>query len=305
MTTAPLLSEKMIEKEKPIVLEELNRHLDNPKNILWDTYNRLTYKISNYKHPVIGYRETIEKFDRKLVSDYFYSHYVPSNTYIIVVGNVDRAKVLNKIKNTFGAVKGKHYRPPPVPLEKPQKKIKKEIIKKDQVTRAYVAIGWHAPPVKSKDNFTATVLEEILTGGRTSILYQELKEKGLVQAIYGGYLAHRGTSQFLFYFVTSTDKVEKAKSKLFEILTNFRENGIPEDLVEDAKRKIINREIFAREEVTHDAESIGYAASVAEDIYYDIDYTKRIEEVTKKSVDEFLKKYVGNSNYTEVQLLPE
>ncbi len=305
MTTAPLLSENMIEKEKPIVLEELNRHLDNPKNLLWDTFNKLAYKISNYKHPVIGYRETIENFNRELVLDYFNSHYVPSNSYIVVVGNIDKVRVINKIRQTFGSVRGKNYTPPSVPLEKPQKKVRKKIIKKDQITRAYVAIGWHAPPVGSEENFAASVLEEILVGGRTSVLYQELKEKGLVQAIYGGYLAHRGTSQFLFYFVTSPDKVKKVKEKIFSLLDKYREGGVDKSAVEDAKRKIINREIFAREEVTHDAESLGYAASVVGDIYYDIDFTERIEKVTKDDIDKFLRKYLKKDNYTEVQLLPE
>ncbi|WP_457643256.1 M16 family metallopeptidase [Persephonella sp.] len=305
MTTAPLLSEKMIEKEKPIVLEELNRHLDNPKSVLWDTYNKLAYKVSNYKHPVIGYRETIEKFDQKLVRGYFYSHYVPSNTYVVVVGNVDREQVLKKIKETFGTVKGKHYRPPKVPLEPPQKEIRKEVIKKPQITRAYVAVGWQAPPVSSKESFTATVLEEILTGGRTSVLYQKLRETGMVQAIYGGYLSHRGTSQFLFYFITEPSKVEQVKKELFKILDGYRKEGVPEELVENAKRKIINSEVFAREEVTHDAQSLGYAASVVEDIYYDVNFTKNIKKVTKEDVDRFIKKYFGDNNYTEVQLLPE
>ncbi|MDQ7056860.1 MAG: pitrilysin family protein [Persephonella sp.] len=167
MTTAPSLTEKMIQKEKPIVLEELNRHLDNPKSVLWDTYNKLAYRVSNYRHPVIGYRETIEKFSQKLVRDYFYSHYVPSNTYVVVVGNVNRKKVLRKIKETFGTVEGQYYRPEKVPLEPPQKEIRRKIIKKSQITRAYVAIGWQAPSINSKDSFTANVLEEIFTGGRT------------------------------------------------------------------------------------------------------------------------------------------
>ncbi|WP_456399743.1 M16 family metallopeptidase [Persephonella sp.] len=305
MTTAPLLSEDMIKKEKPIVLEELNRHLDNPKNRLWETYNKLAYKVSNYKHPVIGYRKTIENFNKKLVSDYFYSHYVPSNTYVIVVGNIDKDDVLLKIKETFGTVKGKKYTPPPVPLEKSQRKVRSKVIKKDQITRSYVAIGWQAPPVNSKESFTATVLEEILVGGRTSILYQKLKEKGLVQAIYGGYLAHRGTSQFLFYFVTDEKLIDEVKGIIFKTLNDLKENGIDKDLLENAKKKIVNREVFAREEVSHDAESLGYAASVVGDIYYDIEFTERIKKVSVDDVENFLKNYIKDNNYTEVQLLPE
>ena len=305
MTTAPTLSKEMIEKEKPIVLEELNRALDNPRRILWYTYNKLAYKKSNYKHPVIGYRETIEKFDEKLVKDYFYSHYVPSNMYIVVDGNVKKDDVVSFVKETFGNVKGKPYQPPETPLENPQTDIRKKEIKNPQVTRAYVAIGWQAPPVSSEETFPANVLEEILFGGRTSVMYQELREKGLVQSIYGGYSGYKGTSQFVIYYITDVDKKDKAKEKIFEILKEYIDKGVPENLVENAKERLINGEIFSREEVTHDAESIGYAASVVKNIDYDLKYIQKIEQVSKKDVDNFLKKYIHLNAYTQVELLPE
>ncbi len=305
MTTEPLLSDEMVEKEKPIVLEELNRHLDNPKSYLWDTFYALAYKVSNYKHPVIGYRETIENFTGEMVRNYFYKHYVPSVMTVVVAGNIDTEEVLKEIKKTFGTVKREKYVPPEVPLEPPQKEIRKKEIKKNQVTRAYIAIGWQAPPAKSKDSFVANVLEEILAGGRTSIMYQEIKEKGLAQAIYGGYMSHKGTSQFLFYYVTEPEKVSKVKEKILEIIDTYRKNGVPEELVEKAKKRIINREIFSREEVSHDAESAGYASAVMNDIAYDIRYTENIAKVTKKDIDRFIKNYLKEDNYTEVDLLPE
>jgi predicted Zn-dependent peptidase len=305
MTTEPTLSDEMVKKEKPIVLEELNRHLDNPKSVLWDTYNKLAYKVSNYKHPVIGYRETIENFTGELVRNYFNTHYVPSVMNIVVVGKVDKEKVMKKIRETFGTVKKKEYTPPPVPLEPEQKEIRKKTLKKNQVTRAYVAIGWQAPSIRSKDTFTLNVLEEILAGGRTSVLSQEIKEKGLAQGIFGGYMAHIGTGQFLFYYVTEPEKIKVVKDKIFEILENYKENGVPEEVVEDAKNKIINGEIFAREEVSHDAESLGYAKAVANDINYDVKFVENIQKVTKKDVDEYIRKHFNENNFTEVELLPE
>ncbi len=305
MTTEPTLSDEMVEKEKPIVLEELNRHLDNPKSILWDTYNKLAYKVSNYKHPVIGYRETIENFTGELVRNYFNTHYVPSVMNIVVVGKVDKEKVIQKIRETFGKVKKQQYTPPPVPLEPEQKEIREKTLKKNQVTRAYVAVGWQAPSIRSKDTFTLNVLEEILAGGRTSILSQEIKEKGLAQGIFGGYLAHIGTGQFLFYYITEPEKIDTVKKKIFQILKDYKENGVPEEIVENAKNKIINREIFAREEVTHDAESLGYAKAVADDINYDIKFIENIEKVTKKDIDAYIKKHFNENAFTEVKLLPE
>ncbi len=305
MTTAPLLSKEMIEKEKPIVLEELNRALDNPKRLLWYKYNELAYRVSNYKHPVIGYRETIENFNEKLVKDYFYSHYVPSNMYIVVDGDIDKDDVLSFVKETFGKVEGKYYKPPAIPLEPEQTDIRRAVIRKPIVTRAYVAIGWQAPPVSSEETFPANVLEEILFGGRTSVMYQKLRETGLVQGIYGGYSGYKGTSQFIIYFITDVDKKDKVKKEVFSILKEYIEKGIPEELVENAKEKLINSEVFSREEVSHDAESIGYAASVVGNLDYDLKYIEKIEAVKKEDVDRFLRKYIKLNAYTEVQLLPE
>lgn len=304
MTTQPSLSDEMVAKEKPIVLEELNRHLDNPKSYLWDTYYKLAYKKTNYKHPVIGYRETIENYTPQLVRDYFYSHYTPSNTVVVVVGNVNTDEVLKEINNTFGTVKGQYYKPPKVELEDTQTEVRREDIYKPQITRAYVAIGWQAPSIRDKTSVALTVLEEILLNGKSSVMYQELKEKGYVQSIMGGYMAHVGTSQFLFYFITDPEKVETAKARLFEIIKSYQENGIPKEVIENAKKRIINREVFAREEVDNDAESAGYAVTVTGDIKYDLEFIQRIKKVKKEEVENYLKTLKDN-NYTEVRLLPE
>lgn len=304
MTTEPTLSDEMVAKEKPIVLEELNRHLDDPKNLLWDTYNKLAYKKSNYKYPVIGYRETIENYTPELVRNYFYSYYTPSNKTVVIVGNVKAEQVLKEIEKTFGSVKGKYYKPPEVPLEDPQQEVRREDIRKKQITRAYVAIGWQAPPITDKDSYPFNVLEEILLNGKSSVMYQEIKEAGLVQSIMGGYLAHKGTSQFLIYFITDENKIEQAKSKIFEIIKRYQEKGFSKEEVENAKKRIINREIFAKEEVDNDAEAIGYSITVTGDINYDLKYLDRIKKVKKEDLDRVIKAF-KDSNYTEVRLLPE
>ncbi len=304
MTTQPSLSDDMVKKEKPIVLEELNRHLDDPKNLLWDTYYNLAYIKSNYKHPVIGYKETIENYTPEIVRNYFYSHYTPSNTTVVVVGNVKVEDVLKEIENTFGKVKGNFYKPPEVPLEDPINEVRFKEIRKKEITRAYVAIGWQAPPIKDKTSFAYTVLEEILLNGKSSVMYQKLKEEGYVQSIYGGYLSHKGTSNFLIYFVTTEDKVEETKRRIFEILKAYQEKGFLKEEVENAKKRIVNREIFSREEVDNEADSIGYSITLTGDIKYELRYLDNIKKVKKEEVDNIIK-YFKDNNYIEVRLLPD
>ncbi|MEJ5172348.1 MAG: pitrilysin family protein [Hydrogenothermaceae bacterium] len=305
MTTAPTLSDKMVEKEKPIVLEELNRHLDNPKSLLWDTFNELAYKKSNYKHPIIGYRETLQNFAGELVRNYFYTHYTPSVATIIVVGNVNKEEVEKAVEETFGSVKGQEYHPPSVPVEDPQREVISKTLKKPQVTRAYSVIGWQAPSIRDKRAIAFMILEDILFGGKSSIMYQQLKETGIVQGVSGGYMPHLGTGQFLIYLTTDTNKRDIAKEKVFDILNRFRKEGIPQDLFEESKKRIINREIFAREEVSEEAERIGYALAVAGNLDYELKFTEMVKAVKKEEVEQILANQLGNDNYTEVILLPE
>lgn len=305
MTTSPTLSDKMIEKEKPIVLEELNRHLDNPKNLLWDTYNELAYRKSTYRHPIIGYRDTIENFSGELVRNYFYSHYTPSVGYIVVVGNVRREEVERAVEETFGKVKGQDYRPPRVDMEEPQKEIRSKLIKNPQVTRGYAVIGWQAPSIREPSTPVLTILEEILFNGKSSLMYQEMKEKGYVQSISGGYMAHLGTSQFLVYYISDETKLQDNKERIFKILRKLKEEGIDSKTFEDAKKRIINRYVFSKEEVDNDGEGLGYALAVAEDIDYELKFIDRIKAVKKEDVEKFLRESLKEDNYTEVMLIPE
>ncbi|MEZ0323559.1 MAG: pitrilysin family protein [Hydrogenothermaceae bacterium] len=305
MTTAPTLSDKMVEKEKPIVLEELNRHLDDPKSLLWDTYNELAYKKSNYKYPIIGFKDTIQNFTGELVRNYFFSHYTPSVATIVIVGNVNKKEVEKAVEETFGTVKGQDYHPPPVPLEDPQREVISKTLKKPQVTRAYSVVGWQAPSIRDKKAIALMVLEDILFGGKSSIMYQQLKETGIVQGITGGYIPHIGTGQFLIYITTDINKREIAKEKVFDILNKFRKEGIPENLFEESKKRIINREIFEREEVSEEAERIGYALSVVGNLDYELKFIDMVKSVKKEEVEDFLKNHFREDNYTEVILLPE
>ncbi|MGC8853084.1 MAG: M16 family metallopeptidase, partial [Hydrogenobacter sp.] len=75
LTQKPLLSEDMIEKEKPIVIEELRRGKDNPSTVLWEEFEKLAYKVSPYRFPIIGYEETIRNFTRDALLRFYRNFY--------------------------------------------------------------------------------------------------------------------------------------------------------------------------------------------------------------------------------------
>ncbi|MFN7065878.1 MAG: M16 family metallopeptidase, partial [Aquificaceae bacterium] len=112
LTQRPLLLEDMVEKEKPIVIEELRRGKDNPTNLLWEEFEKILYKVSPYRHPIIGYEETIQSFDRNMLFEFYRNFYQPQNMYLVVVGDVEPEEVYALALETFGRDEGRPVKRP-------------------------------------------------------------------------------------------------------------------------------------------------------------------------------------------------
>jgi len=307
LTMRATLEEKMIEKEKPIVLEELYRDMDNPHVIHWWEFEKTVYKVSPFRFPIIGFEKTIKNFNRALLLNFYQKFYNPANACVVVVGNIEPKEVFQFIEETFGKEKPpKHFIKEEIPDEPPQLKIRKKTIKDSKVgkDKAYTLIGWRIPKIGTLDDYDFTVLLQILSEGRSSIFYKELREKGIVHSISAYDLARSKDNLLTIHADLSQDKLEIYNKKLFEIFENLYEE-INEEMVEKAKTKLINSEIFQKEEVENEASFYGYAHTVAGKINYALYYIENIKKVQPIHIKNVLEKYILKKPYSEVLLLPE
>ncbi len=304
ITQRPLLSEEMIEKEKPIVIEELRRGKDNPKSVLWEEFEKLTYKVSNYKHPVIGYEETIKKFHRELLLDFYKNYYQPKNMYIVVVGNVDALEVKQAVVETFGREESRpvphtHMLPEPEQLQSRFKRLEDP-----RVDRAHWIVGWWAPPIGSKEYYALVVLDQILGSGRTALFYRELKERGLVYNISTGDLARPRDNVWFISATFDSVRYEEVKARVMELLWELSQS-LTEEEVQKAKERIINSTVFNTESVDSEAYYIGYALTVVGLLDYYRFFENNIRSVRKEDVLRVLKNYILGKAYNEVLMVPK
>ncbi|MEZ0360980.1 MAG: pitrilysin family protein [Hydrogenobacter sp.] len=304
LTQKPLLLEDMIQKEKPIVIEELKRGKDNPSTILWEEFEKLSYKVSPYRFPIIGYEDTIRNFTRDSLLRFYRNFYQPKNMYIVVVGDVDPAQVRRKVMDTFGKEEGRTVEKPQIPKEPEQMEPRFREIKDSRVEKAYWMIGWRCPPVGSKEYYALVVLDQILGGGRTSLLYRELKEKGLVYSVFTGDLSRPQDNMYVVSATFDPDKYSQVKDKLGEILKKLSES-LTEGEVQKAKERVINSDIFSKEKVTSDAYYIGYSVTVVGLLDYYRYFENNIKSVRKQDVLKVLRNYLEKEDYDEVLMVPK
>ena len=304
LTMKATLDPKMIEKEKEIVIEELRRGKDNPTMVLWEEFEKLVYKVSPYRFPIIGFEETIRKFTREKLLKFYKSFYQPRNMAVVVVGKVDPKEVEEEVLNTFGKEEGRPVPKVQIPTEPEQIGVRFKKLEDPRVQKAYWIIGWRVPAIGKKEYMGLLVLSEILCEGRISVFYRELKEKGLVYSYYCGDLGRPRDNLFVISATFEPSKYEEVKKRVFELLRETYENLNDQD-VEDAKKRILNSRIFEEEKVENEAFDIGYSYTVVKDLDFYRFFEQNLKVVRRVDLLKIFERYLKEDKYSEILMVPK
>ena len=304
LTMKATLDPEMIEKEKEIVIEELRRGKDNPTTVLWEEFEKLVYKVSPYRFPIIGFEETIRKFTREKLLKFYKSFYQPRNMAVVVVGKVDPKEVEEEVLNTFGKEEGRPVPKVQIPTEPEQIGVRFKKLEDPRVQKAYWIIGWRVPAIGKKEYMGLLVLSEILCEGRISVFYRELKEKGLVYSYYCGDLGRPRDNLFVISATFEPSKYEEVKKRVFELLRETYEELSDQD-VEEAKKRILNSRIFEEEKVENEAFDIGYSYTVVKDLDFYRFFEQNLKVVRKVDLLKIFERYLKEDKYSEILMVPK
>jgi predicted Zn-dependent peptidase len=303
LTQRPLLLQDMVEKEKPIVIEELRRGKDNPTTLLWEEFEKTIYKVSPYRHPIIGYEETIRSFTREMLLEFYRNFYQPKNMYIVVVGSVEPEEVKGAVLETFGKEEGRAV-PKVQKLPEPEQLENRKVELQDRrLEKSYWLIGWRAPAIGTKEYYTLLVLDQILGSGRTSLFYREIREKGLVYSISTGDFGRPKDNIFFVYATLEKDKLEHVKAEVFELLKKLTVS-LEEEEFEKAKQRLINSTLFSLERVETDSYYIGYSLAVVGLLDYYKFFENNIRSVRKDDLVRMIGDLLSKP-YSEVLMVPK
>ncbi len=304
LTMKATLDEEMREKEKEIVIEELRRGKDNPTTVLWEEFEKLVYKVSPYRFPIIGFEETIRKFTREKLLRFYRSFYQPRNMAVVVVGKVKAREVEKAVLETFGREEGRPVPRVQIPSEPPQIGVRFKKLTDPRIQKAYWIIGWRVPAIGKNEYKGLLVLEEILCEGRISVFYRELKEKGLVYSYWCGDLGRPRDNLFVVSASFDPEKYEEVKRKVFEL---FRETyeSLTEEEVREAVERIVNSRLFEEEKVESEAYDIGYAYTVVRDLDFYRFFEKNVRRTRRVDLLRIFERYLKEDVYSEVLMVPE
>lgn len=255
------LSDAVFQPERNVVAEERKLRTDSdPTDRFFEQVMRRHYALHTYGHPVIGWGEDIQGYTFEDAMDWYKTHYAPNNATLILVGNITAEQVKPLAETYYGKLEPRDVPSRVVPVE-PLRMAPLEYIKIDpQVQVAGVTLLYRAPsqfqgvagaPVVKGEATGLWVLSEILGGGATARLYQELVVKQqLADGASAQYDAVRaGESTF---DISVQPKEEVPADKVYEavqaLLDDVLTHGVTTDELQRAKVSLKADEIYARDD---------------------------------------------------------
>jgi len=285
--TNPLFDEKMVEKERKVILDEVNLTLDDPKIHQWILFQEKLYKKHPCRYPVYGTRKSILNLKRKDLVDFYSKYYIPNNMIVSIVGNVDKS-VIKKVETAFSLPKKEFSKRKEIIEPKQTKPVK--FIERRKISQSYMVYGYKAVPRKNPDSFTFDVIKSILGRGQSSKLFNEIRTKrGLAYSVGFHYEAGTDYGWVAVYVGTDKKNIKKIKdiiSKEIESLKNISDKDLKDGInAIEGDYLLSNEDNHILADVMTIWEIVGRPELVKE-------YVKNIKKVKKEDIKRVVNKYL-------------
>ncbi len=292
MVADSLFDKKKIEKEKQVILKEINMVTDDPKQHQWILFQKNLFEKHPAKNPTYGTIKAVKNLNRNLILNYCNKYYIPNNMVISVVGNVNNVK--EKIEKYFGNLKKRKFITRKEIKEPLQTKIKK-FVEKRKTQSSYILFGYKTMPRTNKDSYVLDIIASILGKGQSGWLFDEIRNKrGLAYQV--GVQSENEKDYGYFAVFANLDKKNIEKSKEI-ILQQFKKlNNINKKELNEAKTFIEGNYALNMEDNFQAADKLAFWETISSASLANT-YIKNIKKVKISDVKRVAKKYL-TKNYT-------
>lgn len=292
-----------LRRETEVVLQEAEQKKDTPWAYATEMLHTLAFERHRIRRWRIGEPETLRSWTRDDVAGYYRSAYRPENIILVVSGDVDTERTREAVERHYGGLSGGSPAASPGPREEPQTAPRTRRLHGD-ICQRLCLIGFHTPPVFHPDSHALDILAAVLSDGRSSRLYQNVRErKGLANVVNAYQQSFRDIGFFVMAAESlSADLAETERAILAEVAA--LQDAPPEEAeIARVRTRLKARLMFSEEEPLGRArrlatyEALGGYELEAEDL-------QRLMAVTPEDVQRVTREYLTTENMSLLEYVP-
>lgn len=292
MILHPLLEEEEIEREKGVIVEEINMYEDMPARKVGDIFEEVLYKGSPLGYDIAGTKETVTAFTRKTFTDYIEDLYHPDNAVIVLAGGLgiseDKTKVdslIGEIETRFGEWKNRKSGG----FEKYNGTQKEPIlhVHHKKTEQVHVCLGFRAFDYTDERKYALQVLAAVLGGGMSSRLFMQVRERrGLCYYISTGRELYADTGSIVTQAGIRNDKqkIQEAINVILEEHMKIVQGDISDEEIKKAKELLKGRYLLSLEDSMNVATNFGTKYVLEKELVDPDKVIEKLMNISKKEI---------------------
>lgn len=285
-----------IEKEKGVIIEEINMSEDSPEDVLSDLHSRAMWGKDSISFPILGSIDTVKSFTQEDLIEYISSYYIPENSVISVAGNVDLNNVEKLIEKYFGTWNTLNEKV--TDYSKPEF-LNNHFFKKKNIEQLHLSLGIPGVENGSSDLYTLLILNNMYGGMASSILFQKIREeRGLCYSIYSYITSFNNVGAVVVYAGLNAKYAYDVIARIKEEMLKFSSSIITEDRLKKSKEQLKGNYILGLESVSSRMFNNGKSLLLLNRLNIPEDIIEKINNIDKESIERVMKNtfYRGIAN---------
>jgi predicted Zn-dependent peptidase len=224
-----------IEKERRVVLQEINMMEDTPDDLIHDLFHQHFWTGHPLGMSILGDAESVGSLTRDGIIAYKENMYRGDDIIVSAAGNLDHDKLIGMLTGVLGSVAGGHGREES-PLPQYQRRI--ELVEKE-LEQVHVCVGMKGVQQNHPMRYDAFIMNAILGGSMSSRLFQEVREKsGLAYSVYSYIASHADAGSLVVYAGASPENSRELVEIMLKELRRFKVEPVPADELDAAREQL-------------------------------------------------------------------
>ncbi|SKA76527.1 Predicted Zn-dependent peptidase [Clostridium sp. USBA 49] len=278
-----------IEKEKGVIIEEINMSEDLPEDVLSDLHSKAIWGDDPISMPILGTIETVKSFSQKQLLEYLHSYYIPENCVLSIAGKISTNNIENLVNKYFG--KWPYYKSKTITQYTYPKILKNHLFKQKDIEQLHINLGINGLEIGNDDIYSLLILNNMFGGGASSILFQKIREElGICYSIYSYISSFKNTGIISIYTSLnprySNQVIELIKKEIYK----FSNLSITNDKLIKLKEQLKGSYILGLESTSSRMFSNGKSMLFFNKIDTPEDIIKKIDIITIENLNNVMEK---------------
>jgi predicted Zn-dependent peptidase len=284
-----------VEAERRVILEEIGMRDDTPDDLVHDLFATALFPDHPLGREVLGSEESITAMARSDIAAYHGAHYLPSNVVLAAAGNLTHEAVLELVDAHFPATVGERPERPREDTAAPRPVV---VLNRDS-EQSHVVTGLRSFPALDPDRYALTVLNQVLGGGMSSRLFQEIREtRGLAYSVFSYHASFDDAGLVAVYAGTAPEHVPETLDVIDAELDRLVAKGLSDAEIAGAKGHLVGSLAMSLETSSSRMRRIGRSELVEGEIPTLEALTARVEAVTADDIDRVIERVFAGASRT-------